>query len=287
MADTAHSPATPIAAGLLPADRARQEAVRLLLQGAIYDPITFRFLRDAGLQEGMRVLDIGSGAGSVSLLISGLVGPDGEVVGMDCSPEMIDLATQRIRIKGRTNISFVQGDVSSVQPDGSFDAIVGRFILRELSSREHALERLWSLIRPSGLIALQEKVLAIPVTSMPPLPSVEQTRMWLDQARSRAGVEVQMGAKLASLFASAGLPAPVIRMETPVGYGADWCGFDYLAETLRAAMPVIQLYGIASEREIGIETLADRMRAEAARLNAVVMLTPCIGAFATQSHQNP
>jgi len=280
MADGGDSPANLFGAGLRPPNRAREEAVRLLFQAAIYDPITFRFLRDAGLQEGMRVLDVGSGVGSVSLVISELVGSDGDIVGMDCSPEMINVARQRIRIKGRTNISFVQGDVSLVQPDGPFDAIVGRFILRELTSREHTLTQLRALLRPSGVIAFQEKVLAIPVTSMPLLASVEQTRVWLDETRSRAGVEVQMGAKLASVFVSAGLPAPVIRMETPVGYGADWCGFDYLAETLRAAMPAIQLYGIASEREISIDSLASRMRAEAERLDAVVMLTPCIGAFA-------
>src|SRR6185503_15820352 len=70
----------PALASLLPADRVRQESLRLLLQAAVYDPLTFRFLVDAGLREGMRVLDIGSGLGSVSLLTSEIVGPKGAVV---------------------------------------------------------------------------------------------------------------------------------------------------------------------------------------------------------------
>jgi SAM-dependent methyltransferase len=51
----------------------------------IYGPITRRFLTAAGVSAGMRVLDLGSGAGDVALLLADLVGPQGRVVGADAT----------------------------------------------------------------------------------------------------------------------------------------------------------------------------------------------------------
>ena len=59
------------------------ELKRLAAQARLIDPITRRFLVSAGISEGMRVLDVGSGAGDVAILLAGLVGPTGEVVGTD------------------------------------------------------------------------------------------------------------------------------------------------------------------------------------------------------------
>ena len=65
----------------LPAtDRERQ---RLMSQAEMVRPITRRLFVDAGIGPGMRVLDLGCGVGDVSLLLADLVGPTGEVVGVD------------------------------------------------------------------------------------------------------------------------------------------------------------------------------------------------------------
>jgi len=56
---------------------------RLARRAALIDPITRRFYRAAGIVEGMRVLDVGSGAGDTALLLAGLVGSAGAVVGVD------------------------------------------------------------------------------------------------------------------------------------------------------------------------------------------------------------
>jgi len=271
----------PSLATLLPADRVRQESLRLLLQAALYDPLTSRFLLNTGLHEGMRVLDIGSGLGSVSLLVSEIVGPQGEVIAVECSPAMIDFATRRVRNAGRTNIQFVLGEAESLQLDGPFDAVVGRFVLRELDNRAGTLEKLARLLRPGGIVAFQEKVLTVPITAVPPMPAVEKARSWMDQARGRARVELEMGAKLPQIFAAAGLPAPNLRFEAPIGNGNDWVGYDYLVEMLRGMLPAIQLYGIANERELKLDTLAGEMRSEATKTGSVIMLTPCIGAWTT------
>ena len=57
------------------------ELARLNAQARLIDPITRQFLRDAGIIPGMRVLDVGCGAGDVTFLAADLVGGAGEVVG--------------------------------------------------------------------------------------------------------------------------------------------------------------------------------------------------------------
>ncbi|HXY84755.1 MAG TPA: methyltransferase domain-containing protein, partial [Gaiellaceae bacterium] len=71
------------------------ELRRLSVQAKLVDPITRRFLVEAGIGPGMRVLDIGSGVGDVAFLVAGLVGEEGEVVGTDRSAEALTVARER------------------------------------------------------------------------------------------------------------------------------------------------------------------------------------------------
>ena len=66
------------------ADRVAEDE-RLFAQGQVFDPLTRRLLEQAGLMPGMRVLDLGSGAGNVARLAAELVGPHGAVVGVNAT----------------------------------------------------------------------------------------------------------------------------------------------------------------------------------------------------------
>jgi ubiquinone/menaquinone biosynthesis C-methylase UbiE len=265
---------------LSPVDRAVQEACRLVLQAEVYAAVTRRFLIEAGIREGMRVLDVGSGAGDVGLLVSELVGQAGTVTGVDCSAAMARIASERARLMGKTNVAFVYADIESVDLAGHFDAVVGRFILRELDDAPRTLRQLTRLLAPGGILAFQEKVHAIPVTSIPTVQVVEKVRRWMDEARARANMELALGAKLPRIYGKAGLPSPQLRLEAPVGYGPGWAGYAYYAETLRAMLPAIYLHEIATEKEVDIDRVEDNMRSEAVGLGATLILTPCIGAWA-------
>jgi len=277
-----------------------EEAHRLLLQGEVYDPSTRRFLVEAGVSEGMRVLDVGSGPGAVSRVLARLVGPDGSVVGVEHDPAMVEVA-RRHAIE--PHATFVCADAGAVEladlvaaregtaagasraassdapRDALFDAIVGRFVLRELRDASAALRRLSRWLAPGGIVAFQEKVLAVPVTTVPRLALVEQVRGWMDQMRGLASVEVTTGATLVPLFVAAGLPAPELRFDAPVAYGPDGPGYAYLVATLRAMLPVMRLAGVADAETVGVDTLEERMRREAAEQRALLILTPCIGAW--------
>lgn len=268
-------------AALSAAVRVQGEAVRLMLQAQTYEALTRRFFVEAGIRKGMRVVDVGSGPGDVSFLLSELVGSDGSVLGVEHDATMTALAIERARLAGKGNISFVCADAESASLDGDFDALVGRFVLRELRDAAQSLRNLARFLVPHAVVAFQEKVLAIPIASFPRFALLENVRAWMDEARLRAEVETSTGIRLPRIFEAAGLPPPHLRLDTPVGYGDSWSGYDYLAETLRATMPLIRLYGIASEPEIEIESLASRMRDEAVAHGSVITLTPCMGAWAT------
>ena len=101
-----------------------QELARLNEQHRIVEPITRRFFREAGLASGMRVLDVGSGAGDVSFLASDLVGDTGTIVGVDRSSTAVAAASATAIKEGRRNVSFREGDPIEMTFDEPFDAVI-------------------------------------------------------------------------------------------------------------------------------------------------------------------
>src|SRR5260370_28483913 len=87
---------------------------RLIRQAAIFDPITERFFRDAGVGPGQHVLDLGSGLGDVSMLVARLVGSSGKVVGVDNDARIIAKAEERVSKAGLHNVSFIESAVGHI-----------------------------------------------------------------------------------------------------------------------------------------------------------------------------
>src|SRR4030088_294455 len=118
------------------------EHERLIWQAARLAPLTERFFRGAGIGPGQRVLDIGSGVGDVAMLAARLVGPSGEVVGVERDTRSIARARARTAEAGLHNVTFTQSDVCQLSGDKPFDAVVGRFILQFLPDPVAALRSL-------------------------------------------------------------------------------------------------------------------------------------------------
>src|SRR5262249_55967231 len=91
-----------------------REHERLIRQARIFNPFTERLFRNAGISRGQRVLDIGSGVGDVAMLVAELVGPTGEVVGVERDAYTLTKARSRVAEAQLRNVSFVKTDVSQV-----------------------------------------------------------------------------------------------------------------------------------------------------------------------------
>src|SRR5436190_17549690 len=105
------------------------EHERLIRQAARLAPLTERLFREAGIGPGQRVLDLGSGVGDVAMLVARIVGPSGEVIGIERDESSIARANERVAMAGFRNVSFRRTDVNEIVSDEPFDAAVGRFIL--------------------------------------------------------------------------------------------------------------------------------------------------------------
>ena len=110
--------------------RSDAEKRRLILQHQLYGPFTRQFLTAAGITAGMKVLDVGSGAGDVALLLADLVGPQGQAIGVDVNAEILQLARSRVQAVGWTTVTFHPGDIMELGLDRDFDAAAGRWVLQ-------------------------------------------------------------------------------------------------------------------------------------------------------------
>ncbi len=90
------------------------------------------------------------------MLVAQLVGPSGEVVGVERDTRSIARAKARVAEAGLHNVSFTQSDVSQIASTRPFDAAVGRFILMFVPDPIAVLRSLSQLVRPGGVLAFQE-----------------------------------------------------------------------------------------------------------------------------------
>ena len=131
--------------------RAASEIDRLRLQAEIYAPHSEHLFALAGVGPGMRVLDIGCGAGDVTMAAARLVGPSGSVIGVDLDADVLELARARAAEAGLGNVSFVRATLPDVALAEPVDALIGRLVLIHLTDPVDAVRRLTGLVRPGGV----------------------------------------------------------------------------------------------------------------------------------------
>jgi ubiquinone/menaquinone biosynthesis C-methylase UbiE len=105
------------------------EIRRPIDQAAIIRTTTERLLRSAGIDRGMRVLDLGCGAGDVSMLAGKLVGASGSVVGIDRNAQVLAVARERAEAGGLPHATFSEASVDTFADPVPFDLVVARYVL--------------------------------------------------------------------------------------------------------------------------------------------------------------
>ena len=261
--------------------RTQGEEERLILQSQLYDAVTRRFFREAGISSGMKVLDIGSGPGDVALTAAELVGPEGAVVGVDVNPAILETAQARAQAAGFTNVEFVAGDARTLELGNDFDAVTGRLVLMYMADPADALKQLATRLRLGGIVAFQEADFT-PYRQMynPDTPQTNKLIDWAIGLFERAGAHIDMGFNLYRAFVEAGLPEPYMHCEYPVGGPESWAGYQFVANSFRSMLPLIEEYGIATAEEVDVETLPERVRQEVVAAKRPFALPPHVTAWA-------
>lgn len=256
-----------------------KELDRLEAQGRAIAPATRMILAEAGIRPGMRVLDIGCGAGDATFVAAELVGPDGSVLGVDRSPDALARARLRAEQHGLTQVQFIEGDIHDPAPGGPFDAIVERGALWLVPDPAVVLRQQATVLRPGGLVVPIEADLSM-IRSLPEYPLGTQIKSWLVEAFARAGLTM-LGPQLWAIAREAGLrPLGMIGIQPHFGVG-DEDGLAFLVEGMRVAEPLIVGTGVATAEEIGIDTLEQRLRDDGEKTQGVGAAYMLLSAWAT------
>jgi SAM-dependent methyltransferase len=229
------------------------------MQAAILRPITMRLLQSLGVSPGMRILDVGCGAGDVALLAAELVGHSGAVVGIDRSEAAILAA--RARTGTVKNVHFLVTSPSDTLDVGSFDVVIGRYVLIFQDDVPSFIRASARLVKPGGILAFHEIDDADDFAALPEVPLWKQANNWLMTALRSQLPNPDVPGRLVDCFCQAGLGAPDLFCEVPIGDGERSPIATWLVETLRTMLPQIIERGWASEDIVCIDSLEKRLRA--------------------------
>ncbi len=135
--------------------KSAEELARLKLQATVAIDRERDAWRVAGLQPGMRVLDLGCGPGFTSCELARAVGPAGQVTGIDASPDLIAVAEQAKESEQVANVAFARGDVYALDlPADQFDFVHARFLFQHLRDPGLALRNAWRVLKPGGALCI-------------------------------------------------------------------------------------------------------------------------------------
>jgi SAM-dependent methyltransferase len=117
------------------------------------------------LQAGERVLDLGSGAGTDSLVAALQVGPTGSVMGVDMTPEMVAKARAGAAELGLANVAFVEAEAEQLPfADASFDVVVSNGVIDLIPDKDAVFAELHRVLIPGGRIQVADVTIQQPVS---------------------------------------------------------------------------------------------------------------------------
>jgi arsenite methyltransferase len=118
------------------------------------------------LAPGERVLDLGSGAGTDSLVAAQMVGERGSVTGIDMTPEMLTKARTAAAEMGAANAEFVEGEAERLPfPDASFDVVISNGVIDLIPDKDAVFAELYRVLVPGGRMQIADVTIQNPVSA--------------------------------------------------------------------------------------------------------------------------
>ena len=117
------------------------------------------------LAPGERVLDLGSGAGTDSLVAAQMVGEHGRVTGIDMTTPMLAKARAAAAEMGMTNVEFVEGEAEQLPfPDESFDVVISNGVIDLIPDKDAVFSELHRVLVPGGRMQIADVTIQNPVS---------------------------------------------------------------------------------------------------------------------------
>jgi SAM-dependent methyltransferase len=117
------------------------------------------------LAAGERVLDLGSGAGTDSLIAAQMVGPEGRVTGIDMTPQMLAKARAAAAEMGLGNVEFVEAEAERLPfPDSTFDVVISNGVIDLIPDKDAVFSELARVLAPGGRLQIADVTIQNPVS---------------------------------------------------------------------------------------------------------------------------
>jgi arsenite methyltransferase len=117
------------------------------------------------LQPGEHVLDLGSGAGTDSLVAALMVGPEGHVTGIDMTPEMLERARRSAAEMGAENVDFIESEAEALPfAEASFDVVISNGVIDLIPDKDAVFSELHRVLTPGGRIQISDVTIQNPVS---------------------------------------------------------------------------------------------------------------------------
>jgi len=129
------------------------------------------------ISRGERVVEVGSGGGFDSIVAAHLVGPDGRVVGVDMTPEMLAKSQETARLLGLGHVEFRDGLAEELPvQDGWADVVISNGVLNLVADKGRAFAEIHRVLRPGGHLQFADIAMGRPV----PADAVCNIDLWTD-----------------------------------------------------------------------------------------------------------
>jgi len=117
------------------------------------------------IEPGAHVLDVGSGAGTDSLIAAQMVGSTGSVTGIDMTPEMLDKARATAAAMGADNVTFIAADAERLPfEDHSFDVVISNGVIDLIPDKDAVFSEIYRVLVPGGRIQIADVTIQRPVS---------------------------------------------------------------------------------------------------------------------------
>jgi SAM-dependent methyltransferase len=118
------------------------------------------------LASGERALDLGSGAGTDSLVAAQMVGKNGRVTGIDMTPQMLAKARTAAAEMRLEQVEFVEGEAEQLPfPDDSFDVVISNGVIDLIPDKEAVFSQLFRVLAPGGRMQIADVTIQNPVSA--------------------------------------------------------------------------------------------------------------------------